>query len=286
MDLSSHQIIQNVNGSHPDRRLLVHSWCLQRKARPISARKSCYARGVGLAQFIPMSELPSRCTRSSKAAPLSNSIMNRLPANKAAMSELPSRRKRSSNAALLPNNLLNEPPAKKAVILECDLKNAVAASPSPALTVSDNIQTLASAVAFDASSLDEGALKMKNWTKDAYVDVLARQNLCIQHQRVGSEWQVALDLPPVDPKVYIADQKFVLGRDFAHALHSFKLTKAKVLGAGAFGIVVQGELDGKPGAVSLVAFAFFLTCCHYTANCANSSWCLFHSCAQAPLERI
>ena len=202
------------------------------------------------------------------------------------MSELPSRRKRSSNTALLPNNLLNEPPAKKAAVLECDLKNAVAACPCPALTAPGDIQTLASAVSFDASSLDEGALKMKKWTKDAYVDVLARHNLCIQYQRFGSEWQVALDLPPVDPKVYIADQKFVLGRDFAHALHSFKLTKAKVLGAGAFGIVVQGELDGKPGAVSLVAFALFLTCCHYSAICANSFLCSFHSCAQASLDRI
>ena len=108
----------------------------------------------------------------------------------------------------------------------------------------------ASAVPFDMSSLDGITKNVKKWTKDAYADVLSRDNVCIQYQRAGSEWVVALPLPPVDANVYITEQKFVLGRDFVHNVPSFKLTNPKALGAGAFGVVVQGEVDGKQGAPS------------------------------------
>jgi len=100
------------------------------------------------------------------------------------------------------------------------------------------------------SSLDGITKNVKKWTKDAYADVLSRDNVCIQYQRAGSEWVVALPLPPVDANVYITEQKFVLGRDFVHNVPSFKLTNPKALGAGAFGVVVKGEVDGKQGAPS------------------------------------
>jgi hypothetical protein len=112
------------------------------------------------------------------------------------------------------------------------------------------------------SSLDGITKNVKKWTKDAYADVLARQNLCIQYQRAGSDWHVALPLPPVNPNVYITEQKFVLGRDCAHSMPSFKLTSPKALGAGTFGVVVRGEVDGKPGA----------------SSSANATENLFHDC--------
>jgi hypothetical protein len=190
------------------------------------------------------------------------------------MSERPIRRTRSSEAVIHPSSSLNEIPAKKRSKTQASEAEGVVTSSSAAVadvvasssagTVFESgvARNCASPVAFDMSSLDGITKNVKKWTKDAYADVLARQNVCMQYQRAGSDWHVALPLPPVNPNVYITEQKFVLGRDCAHSMPSFKLTSSKALGAGTFGVVVRGEVDGKPGA----------------SSSANATETLFHDC--------
>ncbi len=220
-----------------------------------------------------MSELPIRRTRSSEAALRPSSSLNEIRAKKRSKVQASNAEDVVSSSSSVVIDALTSSSApvldavasSSSVVLDAltsssaPVLDVVASSSSVALDVvtssssctgfeSGVARKCASAVPFDMSSLDGITKNVKKWTKDAYADVLSRDNVCIQYQRAGSEWVVALPLPPVDANVYITEQKFVLGRDFVHSAPSFKLTNPMALGAGAFGVVVQGEVDGKQGA--------------------------------------
>ncbi len=229
-----------------------------------------------------MSELPLSRKRSSKAALLPRNVIEEPPTKKAAILECEPKdvpvpapdlaasveNKKDVSAIFVEaskQDVVHVPAPDVAAPVEDkkdassiifdESKEVVVPVPAPDSAASAGNKKDASAAVLDASCLDEITPKLKKWTKDAYADVLARQNVCVQYQRCGQEWQVALALPPVDPKVYVTEQKFVLARGYSHGLSTFRLTNPRVLGAGAFGIVVQGELDGKTGVMPLISCA-------------------------------